>query len=271
MRSRRFLLSTVLVSALAVALTAQSANKGGIGSIQQGPLREWLTYIASDELQGRATYTEGLGLAAGYIAERLEEWGVKPAGDNGTYFQVVKVLGVRTTSRASVTVEVNGQTRTFKDGDGITFPRNMGGKQTVVADRVVFAGYGLSLPSRKHDDYANLDAKGAAVVWLGNGPKLEGVDVRRLLGSRAHGPHLDKGAVATIGPVSALAGRGGRGGAPAAEAPAANTTRRLHRPANAVRVRAGGPGAGPVRPRRRVQTMAISRPCSGSTTRSRRR
>src|SRR5262245_47855617 len=40
MRRRRLVLSTVLVSTLAVALTAQSAAKGGIGSIQEGPLRE---------------------------------------------------------------------------------------------------------------------------------------------------------------------------------------------------------------------------------------
>jgi peptidase M28-like protein len=215
MRSRRFLLSIVLASTLAAGLTAQTASKVGVNSIQEGPLREWLTYLSSDLLQGRATYSEGLGLAAAYIADRLKEFGVKPAGDDGSYFQVVKVLGVRTTSRASVTVEVNGQTRTFKDGQGITFPRNMGGKQTVVADRVLFAGYGLSLPSLKHDDYASVDAKGAAVIWLGNGPRLQGVETRRLLSSRAR-TAFDKGAIATLGPVGAGGGRGrgGRGGQP---------------------------------------------------------
>jgi hypothetical protein len=221
MRSRRFLLPIGLVATLAVALTAQSVTKsGGIGSIQEGPLREWLTYLSSDQLQGRATYSEGLGLAAAYIADRLQEAGVKPAGDNGSYFQVVKVLGVRTTSRSSVTVEVNGQTRTFKDGAGITFPRNMGGKQTVIADRVVFTGYGMSLASLNHDDYAEIDAKGAAVVWLGNGPKLDGVDVRRLLGGRSR-TAFDKGAVATLGPPSfgGRGGSGGRGGAPATDGP----------------------------------------------------
>ena len=86
-------------------------------------LKEWLTFIASDELQGRQVYTEGLGLAAAYIADHLKEWGVKPAGENGSYFQTVKVVGVKTTSRASVTVDVNGQTRTFKDGEGVTFSR----------------------------------------------------------------------------------------------------------------------------------------------------
>ena len=39
-------------------------------------------------------FTEGLGLAGGYITDHLAEWGVKPAGDEGTYLQTVKLLGV---------------------------------------------------------------------------------------------------------------------------------------------------------------------------------
>jgi hypothetical protein len=66
-------------------------------AISEQDLREHLTYIASDELEGRATYTEGLGLAAAYIAQHLKEWGVQPGGDNGSYFQRVASVGVRTT------------------------------------------------------------------------------------------------------------------------------------------------------------------------------
>ena len=101
-------------------------RKGGLNSIQPDALKEWLTYIASDELQGRQIYTEGLGLAAAYIADHLKEWGVKPAATTGRYFQTVKVVGVRTTSRASVTVDVNGQRRTFKDGEGHHLPEEHG-------------------------------------------------------------------------------------------------------------------------------------------------
>ena len=212
MRSRRLILSTALVCILAAGLGAQPPSKGGITSIQEPALKEWLTYIASDELQGRATYTEGLGLAAGYIAEHLKQWGVKPAGDNGTYFQTVKVLGIRTASRSSVTVEVNGQSKTFKDGEGITLPRNMGGNQTIVSDQIRFAGYGLSIPDAGHDDYAGLDAKGSVVVWLGAAvPKSITVPTGRLLGGRAR-LAIDKGAIATIAPPGA--GRGNRGGQP---------------------------------------------------------
>src|SRR5215207_5132188 len=111
--------------------TASSAQRGT--RIDAGELKRWLSYLASDDLQGRQVYSEGLGLAAAYIADHLKTWGVKPAGDRGSYFQVVTVQGVQTTSRSSVTVTVNGQSRTFKDGDGVTFAREHGGPQTLTA------------------------------------------------------------------------------------------------------------------------------------------
>ena len=228
MGSKRFVIIFALMALGVIAPAAQQSSKaGGIASIQQEPLKEWLTYIASDELQGRATYSEGLGLAAGYISSHLAEWGVKPAGDHGTYLQVVRVLGVRTTSRATVTVEVNGQTRTFNDGEGITFPKNMGGKQTVVAEEVQFAGYGLTLPGGTHDDYANVDAKGKVIVWLGSaGPKTSETGYFRLLSSTARSrAAIDKGAVAIIGPPGGAGfGGRGRGGAPPAATPTPPTT-----------------------------------------------
>jgi hypothetical protein len=210
-----------LVSMAPSAQQAPPAVKGGINSIQPEPLKEWLTYIASDELQGRATYSEGLGLAAGYISTHLAEWGVKPAGDNGTYLQVVRVLGIRTTSRASITVEVNGQSRTFKDGEELTFPKSMGGKQTVTGDQIQFVGYGLTLPGGEQNDYANLDPKGKVIVWLGpQGPKSSSTGLFRLLNSNARNRSaIEKGAIGVIGPATGGAGgRGGRGNTPAAPA-----------------------------------------------------
>jgi hypothetical protein len=214
MRSRRLLIPPLL-AILAAGLGVQSAPDGGIDSIQPEPLKEWLSYIASDELQGRQVYTEGLGLAASYIASHLEQWGVKPGGENGTYFQGVKVVGVRTTSRASVTVEVNGHPRTFKDGEGITFPKNMGGKQTITADQMQFVGYGLQIHAAGIDDYANIDPKGKVVIWLGpSGPSTVGSESRRLLYARSRAA-VEKGAIAVIAPIGgAVFGRGGRGQAP---------------------------------------------------------
>jgi Peptidase family M28 len=212
-RTQRLLVSSLCLLSLVAGLGAQSAARGGRNSIEIGSLKEWLAFLSSDELQGRATYTEGLGTAATYIAERLKEWGVKPVGDNGTYFQTVRVVGVRNNTRSTVTVDVNGQSRTFKDGEGITLPRNQGGRQTIAGD-IVFAGYALQLPAAKLDDYAGIDAKGKVLVWLGpQGPARVPEGSFRLLGARSR-QAIEKGAVAVIGPTPPPGGgRGGRGGA----------------------------------------------------------
>src|SRR5436853_7751023 len=96
-------------------------------SITPDSLRPWMTYLSSDELEGRATFSEGLGLAAAYIAERIKEAGVKPGGDHGTYLQRVEVLGIKRTNHSPLTVEANGRKRTFNSGQGSRSPANLGG------------------------------------------------------------------------------------------------------------------------------------------------
>jgi hypothetical protein len=200
---------TVVVGCAVVTLSAA----GGPSAIRSQDLREWLTYIASDELEGRAVFSSGFGLAAAYIEDHLHAWGVKPAGDPGHYLQTVRVLGVKTTSHASVTVQVNGEAKTFTDGDGIAFPRNMGGKRRFTVSRVEFAGYGLDAPGAAHMDFRGKDVKDAVVVWLGSsGPKgLEAATYRRLLTGRGRYATEQLGAAASIGPETP-AGRGGQAG-----------------------------------------------------------
>ena len=183
-------------------VTGVALRAAGDPAIQTADLKEWLTYLASDELEGRPTFGAGLGLAAGYLEAHLAAWGVEPAGDHGGYLQTVKVLGVRTTSRASVTVHVGDKARTFKDGEGVTFPRDMGGKRTLTLDRVEFAGYGFDAPSVNHNDFAGRSVTGAAVVYLGaNGPKLgDAQKFRRLLNGRSRHALDQLGAAAAIAP-----------------------------------------------------------------------
>src|SRR3977135_2551799 len=112
------------VSAVILAISVLNGGvhaSGAVASIKAQDLKEWLTYIASDELQGRAVFSTGIGLAAAYIEDHLRAWGIKPGGDHGTYLQTVRVLGVKTTSHSTVTVEVNGESKVFADGAGVTF------------------------------------------------------------------------------------------------------------------------------------------------------
>jgi len=226
--SRRRLagLGCVVVLGLA-AVSGMTAAGGGLGSIKSQDLKEWLSYVASDELEGREIYSTGIGLAAAYLEDHARGWGARPAGDQGRYLQTVRVLGVKTTSHASVTVDVNGETRTFADGEGVTFPKNMGGRQRLTLDRVEFAGYGLDAPAAGHTDYKGKDVKNAAVVWLGqNGPKTVDQNVyRRLLVSRNRYATEQLGAAASLGAASSAGfGRGGPGAAGGAGAAGAAAT-----------------------------------------------
>jgi hypothetical protein len=221
MHLRKVIGAALAAATLTIALSAQNAARGGQASIQPAALQEWLTYVASDQLQGREVYSEGLGLAASYIADHLKAWGVKPASPDGSYFQTVKVVSVRNTSRSSVTVQVNGASRTFKDGEGIALPRNMGAKQTLTGDDIRFAGYGLQIPAATIDDYADVDVKGKVIVWLGSaGPRGVGTESQRLLAARSRFA-IEKGAIAVIAPPFGFGRGGGRGPAAAAPAPAA--------------------------------------------------
>jgi hypothetical protein len=139
--------------------------------IAESDMREWLGYLASDELQGRQVFTEGYGLAAAYVADRLQESGVKPLGDNGTYFQTVKRRGYRVTNNSAVTVTVNGQSRTFKHGDHVTFPAAAGGPQTLSFSGVEFVGYGMVDLGRSYDDFRNRDVAGKLVLWMPGTPE----------------------------------------------------------------------------------------------------
>jgi hypothetical protein len=216
------------VAAVALGLSVNAA--GGRDSIASDDLRQWLTYIASDELKGRAVYTDELSRAAGFLQQQLSRWDVTPGGDGGTFLQSVRVQAVKAVSRSSVTVRVGSMSRTFKDGDGVYFPPNSGGRRTVSFDRVEFVGYGLDVPGLGHTDFKGRDVRGAVVVWLGaNGPRdLEGQRYRRLMANRSRHAVDQLGAGATIGPRrTGFSRTGGRSGAP--DAPDFTTAERLDR------------------------------------------
>ncbi len=74
MRNVSFLILILAISA--GTLAAQSAEQVAAD----------ITYLASDDLEGRGVGTSGLAKAADYLAERFAEIGLEPAGTNG-FFQ----------------------------------------------------------------------------------------------------------------------------------------------------------------------------------------
>lgn len=67
--------------------------KAGFEAITISDAKNWLGYLAGPECEGRGAGQAGYQKAAEYMAARFKEMGVKPAGDDGTYFQWVRTSG----------------------------------------------------------------------------------------------------------------------------------------------------------------------------------
>ena len=135
--------------------------------------------VASDEFAGRLAGTEGERLAAEYIAKKFQEWGLAPAGDDGTYFQNFTVSSWYASPPVNLAME-GGPSYDYVD-DYTIFTYS--GSTDTTAE-VVFAGYGLSVPPYDpaeypgctapvtgYDDYTGLDVTDKIVLVLRHGPQ----------------------------------------------------------------------------------------------------
>lgn len=133
-------------------------NFGNIEAVTAKQLKQYLTFIASDELEGRDTPSRGLDIAAIYIAQHLASWGLKPAGDNGSYFQKFPLNLEKVVARDS-RLELGGQTYEY----GKDFLTSITAASFKDAP-IVFAGYGWVIRSKNIDAYKGIDVKGKVVV-----------------------------------------------------------------------------------------------------------
>jgi len=105
--------------------------------ISADSLRGHLSFIASDALEGRATPSRGLDLAAEYIAAQFRRAGLEPAGDDG-YFQTASVISREPNREGFVmTVKAGGRTLTIAGNEAYivpTTPLILDDAELVIAD-----------------------------------------------------------------------------------------------------------------------------------------
>src|SRR5882672_11105550 len=83
-------------------------------SISGESVRAHVKFLSSDLLEGRGVAVRGGDLAADYIATQLALDGAKPAGDNGSYFQRVPLVGVQTSPGAQLAASAAGSDVAFR-------------------------------------------------------------------------------------------------------------------------------------------------------------
>ena len=137
-----------------------------------------IAYLASDELKGRKSGTPGYRRAAEYVAAEMQKAGLKPAGDNGTWFQEVS-LKIWTDFPQPVRLEiVSPSRRVYYAGKGRDFSPVSGTGSGIVRGGLVFAGYGVVSEKDGWNDYAALDVKGKIVLLMPDLPAPLGNEAR---------------------------------------------------------------------------------------------
>ncbi|MEX2577990.1 MAG: M28 family peptidase [Verrucomicrobiales bacterium] len=139
-------------------------------AIVEADMRAHVGYLASDELNGRLTGTEGEILATEHVAAYFEEWGLEPGGDDGSWFQEFEfTAGVAVGEDNALTLEIDGEGAT-PEVDEDWRPVSFSKTGDVRKAGVVFAGYGLEIPDEEGGDeyssYFHLDVKGKWVMVL---------------------------------------------------------------------------------------------------------
>jgi hypothetical protein len=174
-----------LLLALAVSALPGHSHAAESASVSEARLRETVTYLASDELEGRGVGTAGINKAADYIAVQFAKIGLRTDLFNGTPFQEFEItvsaeLGPAAQNRLSLikaSPAASGrETTELKLAETFT-PLGIGGSGTFDAP-LVFAGYGITAKDLKagdkkvtYDDYAGIDVKDKVVIVIRKEPQ----------------------------------------------------------------------------------------------------
>jgi Zn-dependent M28 family amino/carboxypeptidase len=180
MRELKLLIIALFTTTLCVSYTdAQSRNTTKKQDAAPAPMelhpdpekiRAHVKFLASDLLEGRGTGQRGGDIAAEYIATQFALYGLKPAGDNGSYFQEVPMVGVKTLAETSFNLVSSLETITLKNLEDFVTSNESQTETAYIDAPIVFVGYGIKAPEYDWDDYKGADLKGKVALLFVNEP-----------------------------------------------------------------------------------------------------
>jgi len=155
----------------AASVRLPGAAFAALETISPEHIRWHVRFLSHDLLEGRGTGQRGGDIAAEYIATQFAEYGLKPAGDHGTYMQKVPLVGITTLPETQFSlVPRQGETMNLKPLDEYVAYDQTQQPQSEVDAPIVFVGYGIEAPEYNWDDYKGADVRGKVLLMLVNEP-----------------------------------------------------------------------------------------------------
>ena len=143
-----------------------------MASIDPERIRAHVKFLASDLLEGRGTGQRGGDIAAEYIATEFSLYGLKPAGDDGSYMQKVPMVGIKTIDDGTTfkLVPEKGSPLDLSHQTDYVAMDETGQTSTNIDAPLVWIGYGIDAPEFNWNDYKDVDVKGKVLLMMVNEP-----------------------------------------------------------------------------------------------------
>ncbi len=149
------------------------AQKKGLESINRPDLEMHMEFLASDELEGRATGEPGLDIAARYLAAQVKHLGLISADpENGFYQYYAITEKAYDREKCQISILPKGKDAIINKESFYIFP-GAPDNVTSIEGEVVFAGYGINDEAHDYNDLEGLDLSGKIVMIMDRAPMNE--------------------------------------------------------------------------------------------------
>ena len=140
-------------------------------------MRKDITFLASDQCEGRGPGTKGIDLAAEHIAAAFAKAGLKPGGKDGSYYQPFTVSGGAELKQPNVLRLRGPLGQEIELRHGVDFEVLGFSGSKIVSAPLVFVGYGANAPRVKYEDFKMLDVAGKTVILIRRVPRWNSMEL----------------------------------------------------------------------------------------------
>lgn len=163
------ILSSLLLASFLLAIPAAAQDYSKVFDAKK--MRDRVIRLSADDFEGRGPGTAGGKRAAQYIADEMKAAGVKP-GNGKSYFQNVKMIGVKADPNTKLEITGPKGTESFKFADEFVATTSAQKSDVSVDSELVFVGHGIDAPNFNWNDYSGSpeDYKGKVLLIMVNDP-----------------------------------------------------------------------------------------------------
>ena len=171
MKSARPLVAVAIMCFMAATAIANEKPENGrvapnIETITERDVRGDVYFLASDEMVGRETLKPEIDITAAYVKSRMERAGVQPAGEDGTWYQTVKLKYRQWDGSPSISYTRGGETSTLAYGDDFVSTSGPSSSVELSNTEIAFAGYAIKDAEKSYDDISGVDLQGKLALIL---------------------------------------------------------------------------------------------------------